>query len=524
MRSILILLSVLGVTGGASAQWPLAELPIPTGIAVDARGFIIVNHDGVEVFNRSARSWLLPGGQVAGRVHLPGGRVAGARMATIPGQPYVYEVLDNGDFGLVNPDNGTLQVVLNLRLIPHDISRIYDISTGVFGNMAGVVQPWIAHYGDLAVLSRGQQLDVFVAGLSVATPFVVRMRWEAGLFQGSRVIVSSSASDPSNFNRPRGIAVRQDGTVVTGLPLFNRGGIINAVFDSLATFQADFDTTGAGLPQFFLGPTPVYSNGMTADRFDNVYVATASIGTLATSDSIVTLPPALDAVTQVTASGSLQNTADLAVNQDATWLYATHANLRELNRFSGVTAFQIADALAPTLVGPVTRIGTPTPEGTPVSLEAAVSDSRGVVEVIMEITSPGGGITRRPCQLQSGHSVSGTWGCAYTAPRNASGAPQTYSVKALAKDSYGNEARTPAAAFIIPPEPATVPLQDFTISIADSILTLSWRGGKPPYTVQVSADLQTWLDVSANLTATTHRYSLEGLTAPHLFFRIKEAQ
>jgi hypothetical protein len=198
----------------------------------------------------------------------------------------------------------------NLKTKVVDTSSIYDIATGLTGNMNGTVVPSAAQtqYGDMAVYKRSDGTDYFFTGLSVgAVPFVMRLRtYTNGTPSTLKVILSTSDLNlPASDNGlPRGIAVNSQGMVLTTLPyeplLGNLLGLPS--YDVPVSF-ADAFPEGQGTAPSILtdtsgNPIDVSSRGMTADAAGNFYVATGSIGTSLAgtqgSGAIVELSPALD--------------------------------------------------------------------------------------------------------------------------------------------------------------------------------------------------------------------------------------
>jgi hypothetical protein len=95
--------------------------------------------------------------------------------------------------------------LLTLRGLPIDTQDILDVSTDACGVLRDVVLPQFAHYGDIALLRRGDRLDVFVSGVSEVAPFVARLRFAADQLVSAKVLVASRPV--FDLNTPRGVAV-----------------------------------------------------------------------------------------------------------------------------------------------------------------------------------------------------------------------------------------------------------------------------------------------------------------------------
>ena len=269
----------LGGMGGTplafGQQTFITSLQRPNGVTTNAAGEVFVHHD-VALQNFVTR--FLPTGTSMGS--FPIGTFTdlnfSGRLATDPGTgPGTVRILDLVQAGVlfrIDPAIGVPAPLIDLRAAPLDVSRAYDIGTRQVQNFAGVIVPGQITYGDVAVLRRGPQLDIYLTGVSGRTAFVLRIREASGTLSVPRVLVASALTPAGTVIQPRGVAVNNVGTVLTTLPaLATPGGVL----DSLVMFSADIEPVVTGPPPTVtVGVSEFISRGMATDTFGNFFVTT----------------------------------------------------------------------------------------------------------------------------------------------------------------------------------------------------------------------------------------------------------
>ena len=228
-----------------------------------------------------------PSGVQLGQITI-GGLLTGAlgKMAVDPAMNVIWDLTSSGELLFIDP------VTLNggdaggIGAWPTDIEHVFDIASGTTRSFVGYVFPNGAQYGDIALLRRGNQLDVFVTGVNGNTsfPFVTRLRFHGTdlntlSFDSARVILSSlfQPGPVADNDHPRGIAVSPNGTVLTSSHVPTSPG--NSL-EVLIAFSADFPETHTGLPRVVGGGRSIPSQGMTTDAAGNFYVSTRATGVL----------------------------------------------------------------------------------------------------------------------------------------------------------------------------------------------------------------------------------------------------
>jgi hypothetical protein len=216
--------------------------------------------------------------------------------------------------------------IFNLHSVPVDTSRVVDVASGTVGPFTGML-PQNSYYGDIALLRRGRRLDVFVSGLSVSFPFVMRIRIEDGKFAAA-VLAASRASGIPNVSSPRGVAVSPQGLVMTTLPTLLPGE--QRIMDRLFAFAADFPE-GQRPPPAPVSREQVNSRGMTSDTAGNFYVASGSIGAalcgVGGSGAIVKISADLKSASCINFNTALSDSEDVAVSPRGDFIYVTMRNL-----------------------------------------------------------------------------------------------------------------------------------------------------------------------------------------------------
>jgi hypothetical protein len=203
-------------------------------------------------------------------------RIAGGTHLGLQSGDIVY-CRDDGTVGWLRTSDGTTGQLFNAKTLSGvDTSHIWDPVSQLYTNLGGVIVPGISSFGDVAVYETSAYADVFLAGSSAGAPFVLRVRCSNGTITSKKVVVGSVAGDATH-NLPRGLAVNQDGTVVTFLPGPPPSPPYGAGPDHLISFQDDFDNGSGALPT--LHNTLFYTRGMGVDgvgnfvaAFDNGYV------------------------------------------------------------------------------------------------------------------------------------------------------------------------------------------------------------------------------------------------------------
>jgi hypothetical protein len=323
------------------------NLANPVGITIDTQGNIVVNHDNT--FN------LLISRIAADRTLLQQTQYGGfssiqdwGYFATIPSSGGIFQLQNDGDLVFVDPSNLSLSQVFNLKSLPVNLNSIFDIATGTTSNLGGLIQPGAAQttYGDIAVFERGNQLDLFVSGLSVGTfPFVMRLRFQSGILQDAKVIVASIGTTAGSVNLTRGVAVNNQGTVLTTLPI-SVGRNIPSFIDVPVSFSADFPEGNGSIPQIRLSGqganfsdgsnhVDIASQGMTTDEAGNFYVVTNSLGSTALNSAgggtLVVLSPNVGNVLDVQSGSLVSSYRDIAVNSNSTLAFVTSSQEQVLS-------------------------------------------------------------------------------------------------------------------------------------------------------------------------------------------------
>jgi hypothetical protein len=314
MLAVLMALSIVFPVAFTSAQPTLfAALPRPNGLTTDPNGNVLVVAD--TTFARVLVA-LAPNGSLIGQMPMPGTSISDTTTHNLVFDPvigWLWDLKGNGDLLLMNLATGQVQPLFNIGTLPVDISAVYDVATGTIGPLSGIV-PQTSVYGDLAVLWRGEVLDLFVTGRSVVFPFVMRIRFVQGNFSSARVLVSTNAPE-SVANLPRGVAVNAQGIVLTTVPIASFG-------ESVYAFLADFPEVGNGFPVVLLGG--VLSSGMTTDVNGNFYIAGQNVVCGGDTNALIVLFAALNDGRCLPSGGGLFGSGyDVAVSPALNVAYTT---------------------------------------------------------------------------------------------------------------------------------------------------------------------------------------------------------
>lgn len=199
-----------------------------------------------------------------------------------------------GDLFLVNPTTGAGRHVVNVGTLPVDLSSTYDVTTGTVGRVTSIL-PLHSFYGDIAVLWRGNQLDVLVSGVTSVQPFVMRIRFVQGTFMSATTLISSTAVEV-DANQPRGVAINAQGTVLTTMPIASFGEHIYA-------FSIDFLESQGSLPMVVA--EAVLSSGMDTDGNGNFYISGHNLLCNGDTSALLIVPAGLTSPMCLPSTGSL---------------------------------------------------------------------------------------------------------------------------------------------------------------------------------------------------------------------------
>lgn len=322
-----------------------AQTAIPVGVAVDQTGVFV---DGDSTNNRVITGYNFDGSVGGGIFYGNFFTLLTGRMTPILGEAgQGYHLLSDGTLSRYDFSTRTLTPLLNLKALPTITSNIWDAALGTFNpSLGSVVLPGAAQtqYGDISVFDFGDGQDFFVSGLSVAFPFVTRVRFDtAGNFVESRVIASSSASTAGDSNETRGVAVNNDGMVLTTLPI-DRGNLAN--FDAAFAWRGDFPDDPNQAPRMLLNGEQLSTFGVGTDPIGNFYLGTgpSSTSLIGGNSGIVAISRSLDRVEVAPISTStfpLRDIRDVAIHPNGQVGFAVSARTNE------VFAFGIPDDLFP---------------------------------------------------------------------------------------------------------------------------------------------------------------------------------
>ncbi|MGH9944727.1 MAG: pre-peptidase C-terminal domain-containing protein, partial [Pyrinomonadaceae bacterium] len=365
-----------------------AQLLTPVGAALDSSGNIFVSSDAV---NSTLITKFAPNGTVLAQIPIGNFLSVGSigHLDTDPATGLIWDLLPTGEVGLINPTSGQITPAFDLRQITADTSAIYDIASGRVDGFGGLINTRSANYGDIALWRRNNQLDVFVAGNSVAFPFVMRIPISSTGQPGTpRVLISSRQSAALNGNNlTRGVAVNSQGLVLTTLPL---DGLPSLPVDRAVAFSADF-SQGQGLP-----PTVLFngqdftSRGMTVDAAGNFYVATGQNGNsfcgIGGSGALVVIPSALNNAFCHPLNVTIANSRDVAVRPDGALAYMTVGNA--VVRYGLAPVPTPTPTPSPTPSPTATPTPSPTATPTPMPTPTPLPGSR-IVRVVDTTTAPG---------------------------------------------------------------------------------------------------------------------------------------
>jgi hypothetical protein len=351
-------------SGRLANPFLFANSILPVGIVTDRAGNVFVSSEDASVgedgiprsFGGSIITKYAPNGTSLGKIQVgplfsPVDVVAGNRFALETNSGLILSLSPSGQINLIESNQGIVTPWVNLKGIPIQTDQVYDVATGETRDFTGSIQPSLSSYGDIAVFSGRDFLDVYVSGISAgqAFPFILRLRLSQSLGDSAQVIMSSVASASPNEGSPPGIAVNAQGIVLTTLG-FNRTNAGN--FSVPVAFSVDFNpqnVTNSNRP-LVLSNIDLSSRGMTTDAAGNFYIATGTIGTTLGgangSGAIISLSSNLE-LTGIYTQGVVASAQDVAVSPNGQVLYATiGTNLFGPN---GVIGFQLPQVTATAL-------------------------------------------------------------------------------------------------------------------------------------------------------------------------------
>ncbi|MEL7535231.1 MAG: CARDB domain-containing protein, partial [Bacteroidota bacterium] len=354
---------------------------MPVGVETDNGGNILVSHDGT--FNVAISRYASNGAQLN---FVPYGGFTTfdyfPSMARIPSTGFIIGLAPNGDVLSIDPNNPNPAFLFNCKQIGIDATNIYDLNVGSFGNLGGIIQPAFATYGDIAVYETSSNLYLFVSGVSVSHPFVARIQISksSGNIVGAKVMASSLATTSPNNALPRGVAVNNNGLVLTTLS----SPTIQA-FDQAVGFDYDFDNNSpaSDLPQVKIGGVDITSRGMCTGPNGDFYISTGPIGStlggLGGSGVLVRINANQTQATGVASlGGAFVNSADVAITPNGNTLYMTIKNT------SGAVYRLNESSMTTISVGGGGSGGGGSPNLTPISDNISLNGSILTVNVTVE--------------------------------------------------------------------------------------------------------------------------------------------
>jgi hypothetical protein len=325
------------------------SLSNPTGITLDKTGNILINH-------ASNNGWYIskvsPGGFLLKQTEY-GSFLSSedyGSLATIPSTGNILQLRPNGDLVFIDSDSLLLTPIFNIKALNIDTSSGYDILTGGINNKISILPnaPQTV-YGDIAILERNNQLDVFITAKSSGVfPFVIRLRFLSNDLQSVKVLAYSSGTTAGNVNLSRGVAVNSQGTVLTTFPIPSPvSPEIYGFFDAPVSFGADFPENRSSPPQIRLQSNntkfDIASQGMTTDKFGNFYVVTNSVGSAVLGSTgggtLAVLSPDVNSVISVESGPILSSFRDVVVSPIDNRAFVTSSQNSVIS-FSGINGLE----------------------------------------------------------------------------------------------------------------------------------------------------------------------------------------
>lgn len=433
-----------GTGGSGNAPALFAQLPYAQGVTTDAAGNLFVHHD--TGFGFTVKKFK-PDGTLVWSVPIGGFFDTGfaGRLVTDPGTGMILDLLTTGIIIQIDPTSGQVKTLLDLRPTPPDARRVWDVALGSYRDFSGDIVPSHLSYGDIAVLRRGGQLDLFITGVALNTAFVMRARVLAdGTAVPPKALVASWATTAGTVNQPRGVAVGATGTVLTSLPI---GGAAGA-YDVAVAFAADLEQASAA-PRILLDKSDLTSFGMATDAAGNFYVATGPVGTslcgAGGSGALVILPPTLDSFRCGTFDRIIADSRDVAVNPAGDRAYVAVMKF-DVDEVGGVFFFKLVPPKAADLALTITDAPDPATVGAEVTYTLTVKNNGPLAATGVTLTDTlPAGVTLVSATPSATCTGTGTVTCTLGSLAAGGAATVTVVVKPTAEGTLTNRASVTAA-------------------------------------------------------------------------------
>ncbi|MFM6154237.1 MAG: hypothetical protein ACKPE3_14775, partial [Sphaerospermopsis kisseleviana] len=143
------------------------SLSNPAGITLDKTGNIVINHlsnNGWYISKVSPSGFLLKQTEYGSFFSIEDY----GSLATIPSTGNILQLRPNGDLVFIDSDSLLLTPIFKIKALNNiDTSSAYDILTGGINNKISILPnaPQTV-YGDIAILERNNQLDIFITAKS----------------------------------------------------------------------------------------------------------------------------------------------------------------------------------------------------------------------------------------------------------------------------------------------------------------------------------------------------------------------
>jgi DNA-binding beta-propeller fold protein YncE len=328
---ILFVLSLTITEYAQSNTILFAKITNPNGVAVDQAGNVYV--ESLSILGDGGLFKFAPNGALMARNKQLIGKF---RLAPDPLHGVIWAQEISGNLYYIDPNTLQAYLFMDLRTwaFNHNQEPVLNMLTGKTVPLI-MVSP---NFGDIAMRQVGDQLDLFITGLTYSgggMPFVLRLRFKSQTLQSVKIVAASIPKamviPPPLSNYPYGIAVNSSGTVLTAMPdQLNEALLRTPLF--LATFRADYPEIVGSKPTFVKNYYPkkqAFAIGMTASaKNGGFYVATVANGFgCGAGPAILYFPPTLNGVTCIAnlsswGLGDIQP-ADIALKPDERFLYVT---------------------------------------------------------------------------------------------------------------------------------------------------------------------------------------------------------
>lgn len=257
-----------------------AQLNFPSGATTDSNGNVFVFH--TNSFLSQAVTAFAPNGTAL--ASFPLNTLLFGRLATDYATGNIWVFLSDSTLLVLNPATGQYSPIGKLCDVPTDANQVFDAATGTFRAFSQLA-PCLAEYGDIALLRRGDYLDIYISGHYVIHPFITRLRFFQGNFVSARVMITSLAPLSPELNEPRGVTINNQNIVMTTMPVTGRGEFVYV-------FSGDY-TEGA-TP----GPTALFggisSLGLATDAAGNFFISSYLSGACQVAEDLIIVPVSLD--------------------------------------------------------------------------------------------------------------------------------------------------------------------------------------------------------------------------------------